>query len=83
MKVWVWDAGKRHGVTDNPERAKQRAGEQLLRGETARVERAHFLLGSSTIGRYERTGTGWTAVRPWDGPMTWVSIQPPRGEIAS
>jgi hypothetical protein len=73
--AWLWEAGVRHrGVTDDPERAKEAAAACLMRGEAARVEQAIVTFAGTGTGSYVCTGTGWKALRPRRGPVTWEEI---------
>ena len=76
MRVWIWDAGTRHGVSDNVERAKLAAQAALREGETASVELAIAALGFRELtATYVRTGTGWTA-RATHGAIVWTPLVP-------
>jgi len=76
MRVWIWDAGSRHGVTDSVERAKLAAQAALREGETASVELAIAALGFRELtATYVRTGTGWTA-RATEGAVVWTPLVP-------
>jgi hypothetical protein len=71
MRVWLWDAGSHHGVTDEEDRALVHAGTRLQHGDTARVELA-FVLPSirQVTWRYIRTGTGWAGTNA-SGSVVW------------
>ena len=76
MRVWIWDAGTRHGVTDDADRAKLAAQAALREGETASVELAIAALGFRDLTTtYVRTGTGWTARATADA-ITWTPLTP-------
>jgi hypothetical protein len=77
MIVWLWDAGRAHGISDDPVRARKAAEGFLCAGRasTALVERAHLITGiRSLYSGYERLGRGWTAHPRQDGPVRWVAL---------
>jgi hypothetical protein len=76
MRVWLWDAGTRIGVTDNENRAMLAARDALRDGETATVELALAALSfREPTAMYLRTGCGWTG-RATEGGITWSPLVP-------
>lgn len=78
--MWLWDAPRARGVSDDGARAKQ-AAEQAMRAAAgaARVERAILVSGGSAMGSgYRRLGDGWTGRPRGDGGIRWAPLpQPP------
>jgi hypothetical protein len=81
--IWLWDAsgpGDYCGVTD-AEAGALGVAEELIadgRASTARVEQAYAHMGGLWIkSGYQRTGTGWSAVRIDDGTVRWVPLSAP------
>ena len=75
--VWLWDAGRASGVTDNEMLARQRAGARLRAGQadTARIESAVAEMGLRTMTcGYQRTGSGWQARRGPRGGFRWMPL---------
>jgi hypothetical protein len=78
MRVWLWDAGTRLGITDNETRAMLAATDALRDGDSATVELAIATIGflePSAI--YLRTGRGWTA-RTTGAGIAWFPLLPER-----
>jgi hypothetical protein len=76
MRVWLWDAGTRIGVTDNENRAMLAARDALRDGETATVELALAALSfREPTAMYLRTGCGWTG-HAAEGGITWSPLVP-------
>jgi hypothetical protein len=82
--VWLWDAsgsdGDHAGVTDSEGRALGIAEELLKDGqaEIARVEMAYAHMGGLWIkSGYQRSESGWSAVRADDGSVTWSPFHRP------
>lgn len=75
MNVWLWDAGRWCGVSENPASAIAAASVCLLDGEvgTARVELARLSHSPRLEPAYERTGSGWTALLD-DGLPRWTPL---------
>jgi hypothetical protein len=77
--VFLWDAGRCRGVTDDVARARQAAEACIASGQagTARVELAQLVTGFAALtSHYKRTGEGWRT-RDADGRVTWVPFSNP------
>lgn len=81
MIVFLWDSygpGRFHGVTDDKERALQRAEDCITSGAAsgARVEVAQLVTSFAALTtQYRRTGDGWTAQRPHrDDVVIWMRL---------
>jgi hypothetical protein len=71
MRVWLWDAGRYHGVTDDEARAMDRAEASLRHGGLAHVELALVIPSIRYVTwRYIRTGAGWTGTNV-GGSVAW------------
>ena len=77
MLVWLWDAGRARGVTDNEVRARK-AAEAFMRNnraiDEARMEMAVVNGPHALNPGYARTGRGWQAVRGPRGGVRWVPL---------
>jgi hypothetical protein len=77
MNVWLWEAGRARGVSDDPSRARA-AAVASLRADgagTAQVERAWLTAGGGWLtAGYRRTGEGWLARTRRDGQVRWVPL---------
>lgn len=74
MRLWLWDTATWHGVTDDEDRAMQRAAESMGDSGTARVELAFLSASFSTLTcDHIRTGIGWTATRAAE-TVTWQPL---------
>jgi hypothetical protein len=76
MLLWLWDAGRCHGIAGDDTRARQAAAKCLISGQAqmASVEAASLVLGvSSLTDIYIRSGTGWTGRRS-DRGIRWSPI---------
>lgn len=76
MLLWVWDAGRHHGITDDDQAARIAAAQCIVNGhaKTATVEAATLVLGvSSVTDAYQRAGVGWTGRRT-DRGIRWTPL---------
>jgi hypothetical protein len=73
-RVWLWDAGRHCGVTDDEDRALAAARACLHNGNAARVELARVIPSITDLTwKYIRTGTGWTG-RCVNGCFAWLPL---------
>jgi hypothetical protein len=73
--VWLWDAGRARGITDDEDRAREAAAGFIRRGRAtgARVEMAVMASGPRSLNPgYTRLGCGWTARARRDGQVRWA-----------
>lgn len=81
MIVWLWDAGRVKGVTDNESHALKVAEVSMHGSDAAvvRVESAVLVTGVSTLTMgYRRTGMGWSARRLSNGHIEWGPLKAER-----
>lgn len=75
MRVWLWDAGDRLGVTDDEERARAVAASCIPSAGTARVELARLvtITADGFQPAYQRSGIG-QAGRRTGNQVTWTPL---------
>jgi hypothetical protein len=74
MRLWLWDAGNYHGVTNDEDRALECAEHWMRAGDIARVELAILTTSFQRLSaEHIRTGTGWTGHRTAH-KVTWTPL---------
>jgi hypothetical protein len=74
MRLWLWDAGNYHGVTNDEDCALECAEHWMRDGDDARVELAILTTSFHRLtAEHVRTGIGWTGRRT-DGTVTWTPL---------
>jgi hypothetical protein len=74
MRLWLWDAGNYHGVTNDEDRALECAEHWMRAGDIARVELAILTTSFQRLSaEHIRTGTGWTG-HGTAGNVTWTPL---------
>jgi hypothetical protein len=74
MRLWLWDAGNYHGVTNDEDCALECAEHWMRDGDIARVELAILTTSFHRLSaEHVRTGTGWTGHRA-AGAVTWTPL---------
>jgi hypothetical protein len=72
--LWLWETGRRLGITGDEEMALRAAAANLTAGDVARVEQARLALDNRLMPVYERTGVGQIG-RLVAGRVFWDAIQ--------
>lgn len=78
MMVWLWEAGKACGVSDDDVKARDAAEAFMHAGQASslRVEGARLLTGANSLYTgYMRLGRGWTGVARQGGPVRWRPLE--------
>jgi hypothetical protein len=74
MRLWLWDVGNYHGVTNNEDCALECAEHWMRDGDVARVELAILTTSFRRLSaEHVRTGTGWAGHRA-AGVVTWTPL---------
>jgi hypothetical protein len=74
MRLWLWDAGNYHGVTNDEDCALECAEHWMGDGDVARVELAILITSFRRLSfEHCRTGTGWIGIRA-GGTVTWTPL---------
>jgi hypothetical protein len=74
MRLWLWDAGNYHGVTNDEDRALECAEHWMNDDGIARVELAILATSFHRLtAEHIRTGIGWTGHRAAD-TVTWTPL---------
>ncbi len=74
MRLWLWDVGNFHGVTNDEDCAMERAERLMGDGDVARVELAFLTTSFHRLSaEHIRTGAGWTGHRV-AGTVTWTPL---------
>jgi len=74
MRLWLWDVGNYHGVSNDEDCALECAEHWMRDGDIARVELAILRTSFRRLSaEHIRTGTGWAGHRA-AGTVTWTPI---------
>jgi hypothetical protein len=74
MRLWLWDVGNYHGVSNDEDCALECAEHWMRDGDIARVELAILRTSFRRLSaEHIRTGTGWAGHRA-AGTVTWTPL---------